>query len=199
MAGVLGNIRLAPPEDLDVIRKRLTVHDDAMQSIVKMGLVPAGPPISGYKGEMPRELSSLDDEQLGDLLNDLSAWCDFIDAAHSDAVTVHREAEEILSSTRASVRIKLKADEDGKKLTVQDKNDYVELDPDVVTARSSELYAFTRLTVLRQMREAGQKKWETVSRRITQRGQEVERNKRGENVAGVPMAATRGFVRRGRG
>jgi hypothetical protein len=197
MTGVLGNIRLGQPEDIEAINQKLDVYGEAMKSLHDAGLVTPTLPTSGYRGEMPHDTSSLDDEKLGDLLNNLSSWCDYVDSEHAKAVSQHRQAEEMLTSARASVRVKLKADEEGKKLAQKDKDDRVELDRDVVAARQMELYCFVRLTCLRSMREGSQKKWETVSRQITLRGQEVERMRRTESVAGVPMRATRSFTRRG--
>lgn len=195
MSRALGNIRLGQPEDIETIQNKLDVYGSAMESLSSVGLLPPSLPVD-YRGEMPHDLSSLDDEKLGDLLNKLSSWCDFVDSEHAKALSQHRVAEEILSSTRANIRVKLKADDEGKKLAQKDKDDWVDLDTDVVDARAQELYCFTRLTRLRQMREAAQKKWETVSRTITLRGQEVDRLRRNENVAGVPMRATRSFTRR---
>lgn len=197
MPGVLGNIRLGQPEDIETINRKLDVYGDAMKSLADIGLVPPSLPSTGYRGEMPHDFSSLDDKLLGDLLNDLSSWCDFVESEHAKALAQHRQAEEMLSSTRASVRIKLKADEEGKKLAQKDKDDRVELDGEVVNARQMELYCFTRLTVLRQMKDSSQKKWETASRQITLRGQETERLRRNESVAGVPVRTTRSFARRG--
>lgn len=191
MAGTLGRLDLLPSENFETIRTKLSVFGEAMESLAKQGLTSVGPPVSGYRGEMPKELSSLDDERLGDLLNEASSLCAWLDEMYGQALAQHREADEILNSARADVRIKLKVDEDGKKMTVSDKNDRVENDPNVVEARRRELFYFVRVTVLRNARETAQKKWDTVSRHITIRGQEVERLRRGEAVAGAPLRASR--------
>jgi hypothetical protein len=191
MAGVLGRLSLTPPEDLGTIIKKLSVYEEAINSISAQGLTFAQLPQSGYRGEM----SSLDDEQLGDLLNNSSSYCAYMDSEFAKAVSQHRVAEEILRSCRANVRIALKSDEEGRKFTVQDKDDRVENDSTVADARRHELFYFVRREVLNKMRETAQKNWDTVSRHVTIRGQEVERMRRGENVAGTPLRSTRAFRR----
>jgi hypothetical protein len=196
--GVLGRLDLRPPEDLDTGKTRLMGPPaDAMKYIQSQGLTLAGAPRSGYRGEMPSTITSLDDEELGDILNNLSAWCAFIESELAKASIQQDAAKAHLDFTKARVRIALKADEDGKKLTSQDKNDRVETDPRVVEAKSSDLYASSLYILTRTMRDKAQRDWETVSRRITQRGQEVQRIGRETNVAGIPMQTGRSFVRRG--
>jgi hypothetical protein len=195
MAGSLPRLGVRPPEDIEVIDKKMDVYQTALNSLTQQGIRLPELPSSGYRGEMPKDLSALDDEELGNLLNETSIWCGYMDAQYSMAMSQHRQSEEILTSTRAYSRIALKADEDGRKLTVQDKDDRVENDPLVVQRRSEELYYFTRFTLIKNMRDTAQKNWETVSRRITIRGQEVERMRRGDNVANTPLRATRAFRR----
>lgn len=197
MPGALGRLDLRPPEDIERGKALLTTPPGAaLEYLHSRGLDLAAPPRSGYKGEMPAVLTSLDDEMLGNLLNDLSAWCAFVESELARATTERDAATEHLDFVRARVRLGLKLDEDGKKLTVQDKNDRVETDPRVVEAASRELYIESVYTLTRVIRDRAQRDWDTVSRRITQRGQEVERFKREANVAGIPVTGSRSFVRR---
>lgn len=188
MAGALGRLDLIPPEDLAVGSRRLNVYEDALRAITERGLSLAGPP-RGYKGEMPQELTSLDDEHLGDLLNNLSAWCAFVECELAKAAASKESAQANLDFIQARVRMALRSDSEGRKLTVQDKNDSVTTDPRVVEAQSQALFRDHVYTLTKTLRDKSQRDWETVSRRITQRGQEVERMKRESNVAGVPSRA----------
>jgi hypothetical protein len=192
----LGKLNLLPPEDLEVGSSRLTsAVTDAQQTLHGKGLLPVGMPAGDYKGEMPQDLTSLDDEELGDLLNHLSAWCAYVDYELAQASAQRDASNAALETSMARVRLAYKTDEEGRKLTVQEKTDLVLNDPRVNVAQSKALYCETLYTLTRVYRETAQRNWETVSRRITQRGQEVDRMKRQSNVAGVPASATRTFRR----
>jgi hypothetical protein len=163
---------------------------DGLDAVGKKGIIHAGRP-QGVDGELPADLSSLDDTKLGDLLNSLSRWCGYLDTEFTVAGSNKKQAEVRLVKTMARVRIGLKVDPDGKKLTDQDKNDRVECDPRVVEASYQELFHYTIWSV-----DKAQKDWDTVSRFITLRGQDVNRMRRETNVAGTPLHG-RHFVRRG--
>jgi len=195
MPGILGRLDLLPPESFETIDDSLTrAVDEGLKDVHKKGIVHAGRP-QGVSGELPADLSSLDDTQLGDLLNNLSRWCGYLDTELTRAAAYKKQAEVHLAKTMARVRLTLRVDSDGKKLTDSDKNDQVECDPRVVEASYQELYHFTVWSVVRGERDKAQKDWDTISRRITQRGQEVNRTRREINVAGTPVHG-RQFVRR---
>lgn len=191
----LGKLNLAQPEDFDGGMKRLDVLSDALTALQQRGIVMSGPPLNHYKGEMPMQITSLDDEQLGDLLNNLSRWCAYISEELEKGRADMTAAQAQLEFTEGSVRRTLRADEDSKKMTVQDKNDIVTTDPRVVTARARALYTDAVYTMTKTILNAAQRDWETVSRRITQRGQDIERMKRENNVAGIPTNTSRTFRR----
>jgi hypothetical protein len=199
MAGSLGRIDLMPPADVDDVQEQLdTAYKDAMSELHRQGIIPATVIDTGFHGEMPTDLSSLDDEDVGDLLNKLSIWCGFLDVELMKADAQHNSASTALNGLKRNIRIWFKVDEEGKRLTGPDKDDRVESDPRVVAATRKELMAYTRFKVVRGIREQAQRNWETVSRRITQRGQEISRMRRETNVAGVPVQG-RTFRRPGMG
>jgi hypothetical protein len=186
MKGVLGRLDLLPPEDIENIEESFdTVNHDAMKEVYKRGILTGAGP-RGQEVVMPNSLSSLDDEQLGDLLNQVSAWCGFLEVELGKAESNYRSAQRKLNSMKARIRITLKIDEEGKKLTGPDKDDRVGCDPRVSGADREELFHYTIYRITKAARDQAQMNWETVSRRITIRGQEVQRMKRESNVAGVP-------------
>lgn len=196
MPGVLPRLDLLPPEDPDVHQQQLaTAYQDATTYLETRGIIAGGTIKSPYRGEMPAEITSLDDEQLGDLLNNLSVWCGYLDVELAKADASYREALKALEGLRANIRLRLKVDEEGKRLTGPDKDDRVESEPRVASATRREVYCYAIFRILRGVRDQAQKNWETVSRRITQRGQEISRMRREVNVAGVPVQG-RTFVRR---
>jgi hypothetical protein len=196
MSGILGRLDVLPPESFENIDDSMSrAVQDGLDAVGKKGIVHAGRP-QGVTGELPADLSSLDDTKLGDLLNTLSRWCGYLDTEFTVAGANKKQAEIHLAKTMARVRLGLKVDSDGKKLTDQDKNDRVECDPRVVEASYKELFHYTIWSVIKGERDKAQKDWDTVSRFITLRGQDVNRTRREVNVAGTPLHG-RHFVRRG--
>src|SRR5258708_7811118 len=111
----LGKVDLQPPEDLNTGDKQLEVATDAQRYIITNGLVfPTAP--ESYTGEMPNNITSLTDAQLGDLLNRQSMWCSFVDTELAKADANLAEAKARLEFIRSRVRIMLKMDSDQKKL-----------------------------------------------------------------------------------
>jgi hypothetical protein len=186
--GALGPLDFsqAPPVGSDPTY--LEIYDDALDAMARKGLHPPSLPAS-FDGNMPSDLTSLDDEHLGDLLNQMSAWCAFIEFELAKVAAQRSGAEANLDEMKARVRIRLKADDAGKKMPQKDKDDAVETHEEVRKANKHYIFMDSLYGLVRVLRDKAQRDWETVSRRITQRGQEVERMKRETNVAGVPVAS----------
>jgi hypothetical protein len=184
----LGRVDFQPPEDINLGTKQLEVLQDALRTVTGSGLVFPDAP-QGYTGDMPRDLTTLDDGKLGDLLNSLSAWCSFADSELAKADAARSEAKARLEFVRSRIRLMIKMDPEQKKLTNPDKDDIVTTDPRVVAATGRSLYCEAVYTLTRAIRERAQRNWETVSRRITQRGQEVDRMRREGNVGNTPTSS----------
>lgn len=179
----LGRVDLHPPEDLESGMARLSSYNQAYAHLRGMGLVP-NPKPSGFNGDLP-QLTHLSDDQLGDLLGACAAWTDFVDEKLGEAQAEAASAKASHEFAESRLRIELRARED-RKLTTQDKNDAIITDPRIVQAKARLLYADTVVTLTRAFRDKAQRAWDTVSRRITQRGQEVNRGTRTGNVANIP-------------
>lgn len=183
--GTLGRIDLMQPEDLDSGQQKLGMFSAAVQEMTNRGLVfPAHP--GQYVGQMPSDLTSLTDEQLGNYLNMAGAWCAYVEAELAKAAAAKDCAVSELEFVKARVRIAIKAHDD-KKLTAKDKDDLVTTDPRVVVSISKALYTDAIYIMTKALRDKSQRDWETISRRITQRGQEIERMRRQVNVEGIPL------------
>lgn len=195
-SGSLGpiNIDVQTLEELNTGAKRLDTYQDALLQVQSRGIIAPTLPTSGYRGEMPQDLTSLDDDDLGDLLNNLSQYTGYVESELAQAQTKLDSAKAQFDFTYAKVRIGVKAAAEGR-LTDRDKTDLVITDPRVVEAQASALYAEGIYRLTRTIREQAQRNWETVSRRITQRGQEVERMKRDHNVAGIQAPQGRFYKR----
>lgn len=192
----LGRLDVRPPEDMTVGVQKMNVFQDALNSVLAKGIVEPRP--SGdYRGQMPEQITLLDDEKLGDLLNNISQWCGFLEIEVSKASAMRDQSEAQLDFVRSRLRIGLRFDSDGKKLAVKDKDDMVEVDPRVVDANAKFLYDNTVYSLTKVLRDKSQRDWETVSRRITQRGQSIDRSRREGNVSGMasPAQLSRTFRR----
>ena len=179
-----GTLELRPPEELDTGAKRLDVYQDALTQVQSRGIIAPTLPSSGYRGEMPQDLTSLDDDDLGDLLNNLSQYTGYVESELAQAQAKLDSAKAQFDFTYARVRIGVKSSAEGR-ITDRDKTDLVITDPRVVEAQARVLYSESIYRLTKTIRDQAQRNWETASRRITQRGQEVERMKREHNVGGI--------------
>lgn len=161
--------------------KQLDVIADAMRAISEVGVKLPGKPQNGFDGMVPTALTTLDDDELGDLLQQLHVWCGFIETEFAKAESELEVSKAQLEFIESKVRITIRAMQEGR-MTVQDKVDATRTDERVSQAHSKYLFHFTKFNVLKSLRNMSQRAWETVSRRITQRGQDIERMRRGETV-----------------
>jgi hypothetical protein len=183
--GTLGKIDIRQLVDAEVGIQKLDIYNDALTHVQSRGLAVPSLPVSGYKGEMPQDITSLDDDKLGDLLNNLSQYCGFIDVELSAAQTKLDVAKAQYEFLYSRVRVGVKATIEGK-MTDKDRSDLVITDPRIHDSQCKLLYSEAVYRLIRNIRDQVQRSWDTVSRRITQRGQDIDRMKRESNVAGVP-------------
>ena len=195
--GALGKMDLRPPVDPEAGLAQLDVYKDALAHVQSRGISLPSLPLNGYRGEMPQDLTALDDDELGDLLNNLSQYCGYVENELSISQSKLDTAKAQFDFTYARVRVGVKASiEEKPKLTDRDRTDLVVTEPRVNAAEAKVIYEETVYRLIRTHRDQTQRNWDTVSRRITQRGQEVERMRREGTVAGVPVSG-RTFKRPG--
>lgn len=169
------------PTDIDSDSRKLDVYYDAMNSVASKGLgFPTLP--THYKGEMPQDITQLDDSALGSLLGRLSEYCGYVEAELAKAEVMRISALAVYDNIRAKVRQLYKNYNSDTKLNAKDKDDLVEADPRVVEAKSKQLYTEAVHVLTKVILNKSQRDWDTVSRRITQRGQDMVRNQRGLNI-----------------
>lgn len=184
-SGSLGQIGVIAVSDIDRGASGLSVAQDVNQKFYSNGFSAPAAVTNGFKGDLPADITSITDNQLGELLNNLSQYLGFVEFKLVEAGTEKSEAESQREFIRARVRMNVRGS--GERLTAQDKTDAVETDERVLAAERKVLYTTGYWEMLRVVRNNVQKNWETVSRRITQRGQEIDRQVRGHNVGNVPI------------
>ncbi len=183
-------------EGLELYKARLA---GAYQTISQKGFpVPAVPVMQTqqgsvpYQGELPVDITSLNDNQLGQYLGLLSEWNAYVQyqLAEADANLTHAKAA--LELTEAKLRILYRNDEEGKKRTTQEKDDHVKNDKRFAEANSLVIYWETYWRFTKAIAWNAENAFSTISRRITQRGQDIERSRREGGTTGHTNIAPTG-------
>jgi hypothetical protein len=183
-------LTLTSPMDVEQIKQSLSVSDLAYQAVANRGFHFPTLPQQGYQGVLPTNLVNLDDNSLGELLQQISTWCGYADMELAKARAARNEAEEKMKGIMSRLRLAVKMASEGRKPSNPEMDDVVNSDPRVIDAKRNYLYTEAVFDYTKQLVDAAQRDWETVSRRITQRGQEVERNRRTEGVGNVPVMSS---------
>lgn len=197
MAGALGEIQLDNPVPVENAQVLLHRQQDVLNYVHGQLGVPTLYRPQDAVSILPKDLTALSDDQLGNLLNTTGQWVNYIDYQLANADGERQSAEAYLTYIQARVRLAIKARSGEKKPTTQDKNDVMETNAQVIEAREKSMFWEATYRLTKSLRDGVQLAWDTISRRITQRGQEVDRMRRETNVAGIPANVGRAFTHRG--
>lgn len=168
--------------DLDVGVAKFQLKEQIQEALATMGLH-AKPAPKNYQGEMPDDITRLTDTQLGVLLGQADAWCEYtgtqLALVRADRDSAEKELDLIAAKLRTRLRFN---DETGKKFTAQEREDLIKVDTRYVNAQSKVLYYEALYRYTDAVSKAADRNFQTASRRITQRGQELQRNRRDSNT-----------------
>lgn len=183
----LPSINLDRPMAIEDGLARLSTNDDAMRAVLALGFRP--PPASAvqFNAELG-SLSRLSDEEIGDMLYQLSEYTAFTEFKLAELQGQRNTAETQLQFIESQVRISLRM---GEKLTVQEKEDITRTNERVVEAKARFDFLSAQCDIINVIKTSNQRRWETVSRHITQRGQAIDRFRRDDNVGNAPMSRFR--------
>lgn len=149
-------------------------------------MVSSGVGMMPYQGHLPANLPELNDDQLGYYLGLLTEWNNYVQNQLAE-VSVHlTKVNEILEHVEAKLRIAYGRDEEDKKRTVSERDDYMKVDRRYLEANGNVIYWETLHTHIRAIANSSEQAYAAVSRRITQRGQEIDRGNRSNNVQNIP-------------
>lgn len=193
MAGSL-DVQLDAVAPIDTTKVQLLQQQQVLNYVHGTLQIPQLAKPGGNMPALPDNLTSLDDNQLGYHLALFAQWVGYIDYHLANVDGQRQQAEEYLAYIKARIRIAIKAKGGEKKLTTRDKDDVMETHPEVIEAVQKQIFWESTYRLTKAIRDSIHLGWETISRRITQRGQEIERMRRETNVAGVP-AMERSFRR----
>lgn len=189
MSSNFGSLNLIAPAALDVGVGSLTVANEALNDVARRGFVFPSLPQQPYHGVLPTNVVHLTDEQLGDVLNQIASWLTYAQTQLAIARAARNESEAKMEFIKSRIRLGIKAQAE-KKTSNPEMDDIVLTDQRFLDAHRNYLYCEAVFDYTKQLVDAAQRDWETVSRRITQRGQEVERMIRGNTVGSVPVMSS---------
>ncbi len=137
-----------------------------------------------YMGEIPTDLTTLTDDQLGWYMGLLSEYNGYVQfqLAEADANVTAAKAEETF--VEASLRLSYKKDDEDKKRSNPERDDCVQTDRRYVEVHARTVYYEAYWRIAKAIALRAEQNFNAISRRITQRGQDVERDRRNHGVTG---------------
>lgn len=141
--------------------------------------------IMPYQGTIPTNLPQLSDNELGYYMGVLTEWNAYVQDQLAQANVQYAKAKAILEHVEAKLRIAYARDEDDKKRSNPERDDHMKTDRRYVEANSNLIYWETLYTHIKAIANSADQAFTAVSRRITQRGQEIDRGNRGGSVANI--------------
>jgi hypothetical protein len=125
----------------------------------------------------------------------LSEWNNYVQAQLAEASGCLSHAKAELELTEAKLRITYQRDPtEQKKRSNPERDDYVGTDPRYIQAKGEVLYWEKIYVFVRAIANAAEQSFAAVSRRITQRGQEIDRTNRTQGVTGGTNIPTGGSL-----
>ena len=130
-----------------------------------------------YSGELPSDLTNLSDDQLGTYMGLLQEWMQYVGCQLAEADLQLQNAKAKLLGLEAKLRILYQKDGD-KKRSNPERDDYLHSDRRFIEMNGEVLYWEGIYGYIRAIARAAENSFAAVSRRITQRGQEIDRHNR---------------------
>lgn len=154
-----------------------------------MGQIPvwanADGTVEKYQGQIPPDLTILSDDHLGMYMTLLSNWIEYVGGKVALTDNARTQAKEQMKFVAARIRLTFKNDEEGKRRSNPERDDMVTTDPRFVEANSRYLYFENLHAYTKTALEAAEQKYKAVSRRVTQRENEISRGTRGGLVGNL--------------
>ena len=183
-----------PNMTLDEANEIYEIKQQALNDFMKRGFVlPELPSYTDeqgiqriYQGQVPADLTDLSDKELGSYLSMLNAWMSYAGMQKTLADMSRSEAKQKMETTESMIRLSHKTDSEGKRLSNPERDDLVRQDRRVATARSAYMYLEFLYQMMAQTYKNAEQCYAAISRRITQRGQEIDRDNRTTTVHSMP-------------
>jgi hypothetical protein len=137
-----------------------------------------------YNGYIPANLTQLTDDQLGWYLGLLSGWLDYVQQELATAQGASRVADAKLEFINAHL-LMIHKKEGEKKRPEPERKAMVLIDRRYVEAQSEAIYHETFFRHVKAIAISAEQNYSAISRRISQRQQDIERQKRGNGLGNV--------------
>ena len=138
-----------------------------------------------FDGRLPPDLTRLSDDELGQWLGLMSSWMSYVETQLAEAEMNLLAAREERDFVEAKIRLTYVKDDEGRKLTVKERDDWVRVDTRFVEANSKVIYSESLVKLMRAINNSAQNSFSALSRRITQRVSDIEKDRRGTNVSNI--------------
>jgi hypothetical protein len=170
------------------------VHMRVGQQLAQKGLQGnARPPVirnqqgqeEAYNGYLPSDLTQIDDNGLGWYLGMLSGWLEYVQQQLAEASAGMTVANAKLEFANATLLMIHKKDHLDKKRPEPERKAMVLIDRRYVEAQAEAMYHETYYRYVNAIFKAADQNYTAVSRRITQRQQDIERQKRSTGVGNI--------------
>jgi hypothetical protein len=143
-----------------------------------------------YDGSIPGDLNHLNDGELGHLLGLLSQLLHYINWHFGKVFGERQSAVKEFEYTAAKLRLSYKMDDNNKKRTEGEIKDRTVCDSRYIQADSRACYCEAAYRHLSYIQKSVEQNFTAISRRITQRGQDVERGRREGSVQDIKGTPT---------
>jgi hypothetical protein len=183
------------PNNTMPIEEGQALYEDRAQQAISMlaykGFGGAKPPMMQtaagnmpYQGNIPTNLPEMSDNELGYYMGLLSEWNNYVQQQLAESSVNFTKSKAVLEHVEANLRIAYQVDENDKKRSNPERDDYMTSDRRYVEAKSNVIYWDTLYTSIRAVANSAEQAFSAVSRRITQRGQEIDRTNRVSGTTG---------------
>jgi hypothetical protein len=139
-----------------------------------------------YNGWIPPDLTKLKDDELGGFLGLLSGWLDYVQQQLADAHGSMTIANAKLEFVNAHLLMIHKREGD-KKRPEPERKAMVLIDKRYIEAQTESIYNETYYRHVKAIATAAEQNYSAVSRRISQRQQDVERQRRTTGALNAPV------------
>lgn len=143
-----------------------------------------------YNGWLPPDLTQLSDEHLGWYLGMLSGWSDYVERQLAEAFGAMTVAKAKLEFVNAHL-LMIHKKEGEKKRPEPERKALVLIDRRYVEAQAGTIYHETYYRHVKAIANTASQNYSAVSRRISQRQQDIERQKRTVSVGNIGGALFR--------
>lgn len=183
-------------EGLDLYRQELTeqpqytsIVAEAFDVIKSLRI-----PVNGYNGEapdMPDDITNLPDTDLGEYLNKQTQWAGYLSQKLAEFESYYTVVLNELEFTQANIHTDYLKDETINRTKITERKELMKTDKRYVTLNREKLRYEVICNVIKANLNATNNNWVNLSRQITLKGQDQQREFRSNNALNyVPKEST---------